>query len=348
MVKDRLLRLMFIPILGIVISYVSGILTYEKYTIAGIVGGICYFIFVSWSIWRGCQWIHDKVRSLYYTNQGVFSKISLVCFSSSLYATSVSGILGLAWLRFSEETFSWFVLNKFILLSIFAVIVFTLIYEILYLSKERELDTRIVSQLDHELTRVEMIALRNELDPHFIYNSLNTLAQFISTDPQKAACYNNKLAHLYQYFLSNNNKELVAARQEIDFIKEYFQLLQMVYDNRMYLAIEVPEHQIQDLLLIPCSLQLLVENAIKHNQFTAAQPLKICISLNGEHIIVRNTLNARRAKSSTKIGLKNLDSQYWLLIRKKVQVEKTDSQFMVKLPLIRNSDNMAQRWSEAV
>jgi|ADGO01.1.fsa_nt_gi hypothetical protein len=116
----------------------------------------------------------------------------------------------------------------------------------------------------------------------------------------------------------------------------------------MYLAIEVPEHQIQDLLLIPCSLQLLVENAIKHNQFTAAQPLKICISLNGEHIIVRNTLNARRAKSSTKIGLKNLDSQYWLLIRKKVQVEKTDSQFMVKLPLIRNSDNMAQRWSEAV
>ena len=73
---------------------------------------------------------------------------------------------------------------------------FTLVYEVLYLSKERELDNKIVSQLDNELTRAEMIALRNELDPHFIYNSLNTLAQFIQTDNKKAACYNQKHADL--------------------------------------------------------------------------------------------------------------------------------------------------------
>ena len=143
MVKDQSLRLLFIPVLGLVISYVSGMFTYGRYTVAGIIGGMFYFVFVSWCIWRGCQWIHGKLRNLYAANQGVFSKIALVCFASCLYAISISGIFGLGWVRFSQENFSWFVLNKFILLSIFAVIVFTLVYEILYLSKERELDTRI-------------------------------------------------------------------------------------------------------------------------------------------------------------------------------------------------------------
>ncbi len=341
MVKDASLRLLFIPVLGLLISYVSGVFTYSRYTLPGIIGGALYFIFVSWCIWRGCQWIHGKLRTLYAANQGVFSKIALVCFASSLYAISVSGIFGLAWIRFSEENFSWFVLNKFILLSIFAVIVFTLVYEILYLSKERELDTRIVSQLDHELTRVEMIALRNELDPHFIYNSLNTLSHFIATDPQKAECYNQKLAHLYQYFLKQSNKELVVAKQELAFIREYFQLLQMVYENRMHLAVDVPEHQLHNVLLIPCSLQLLVENAIKHNQFTSEQPLRICISINNDHIVVRNTRNGKRTNASTRIGLKNLDAQYRIIARKKVLIEKTDEQFIVKLPLIRNSDSIA-------
>ena len=132
----------------------------------------------------------------------------------------------------------------------------------------------------------------------------------------------------------------MSAKQEIEFIKEYFQLLQMVYDNRMYLAIEVPETVVQHVLLIPCSLQLLVENAIKHNQFTADQPLKICISASHDHIIVRNTRNYRRTVSSTRIGLKNLDAQYRLLSRKKIVIEKTEDQFAVKLPLIQNPDNL--------
>lgn len=337
MVKDRLLKILFIPVLGLIISYVSGVFTYSMYNPLGIIGGAVYFIFVSWCIWRGCQWIHGKLRTLYAANQGVFSKIALVSFASSLYAISVSGTLGLAWMRFSQESFSWIVLNKFILLSIFAVILFTLIYEILYLSKERELDTRIVSQLDNELTRVEMIALRNELDPHFIYNSLNTLSHFIATDPVKAECYNQKLAQLYQYFLNNSNKELIGAREEIQFIREYFKLLQMVYENRMFLSIEVPEQNLQHSLLIPCSLQLLVENAIKHNHFTVEQPLRISIAIQDQHILVRNARHPRRT-SGTRIGLKNLTAQYKVVARKKIIIEKTEEQFVVKLPLISSAE----------
>lgn len=337
MIKDKFLKLLSIPVLGIGISYLSGIFTYSKYNTWGIVGGILYFIFVSFCIWRGCHWIHAKLRSLYQSEQGIFYKIAMVCFTSSLYAISISGIFCFLWMKISLETFTWTAVNKFVLLSIFAVILFTLVYEVLYLSKERELDNKIVSQLDNELTRAEMIALRNEVDPHFIYNSLNTLAQFILTDSKKAACYNQKLADLYRYFLVNNNKELVPASHEIQFIREYFGLLKMVYEERMYLNIEIDDKGIHS-VLIPCSLQLLVENAIKHNQFTKEHPLNICIFNTNDHIVIRNTIRPKQVVHSTKVGLRNLQAQYKLFSGKNIIIEKTEEQFVVKLPLIKAAD----------
>lgn len=334
MIKDKFLKLLSIPVLGLGISYLSGIFNYSKYSTAGIIGGTLYFILVSFCIWRGCHWIHARLRNLYLSERSIFYKIAMVCFTSSLYAISVSGIFCFLWMRISLENFSWIVVNKFILLSIFAVIVFTLVYEVLYLSKERELDNKIVSQLDNELTRAEMIALRNELDPHFIYNSLNTLSQFIRTDNKKAACYNQKLADLYRYFLVNSNKELVPAEQEINFIREYFGLLKMVYEERMFVKIEIDDTGINS-VLIPCSLQLLVENAIKHNQFTKEYPLHICISNNNEHIVIRNTIRPKQVVQSTKVGLRNLQAQYKLFSGKKIIIERADEQFIVKLPLIK-------------
>ena len=225
MIKDRIKRLLFIPILAIVIPYLSGIFTYSKYSNTGIIIGFIFYLFVSFTLWHGCIWIHTSIRKLYKAEQGPFSKIALVAFSSSIFTVCLGGIYCLAWFRISLETFSWMPIYKFLLVSIFAVVLFTLIYEILFLSKERELDTKIVNQLDNELNRAEMIALKNELDPHFIYNSLNTLTHLIASDAKKAERYNQKLAQLYKYFLVTNSKELVTAEEEISFIKEYFGLL---------------------------------------------------------------------------------------------------------------------------
>ena len=123
MIKDRFLKLLSIPVLGIGISYLSGIVTYRNYSTAGIIGGTFYFFLVSFCIWRGCHWIHARLRSLPLEERGIFYKIAMVCFSSSLYAISVSGIFCFLWMRISLESFSWGAVNKFILLSIFAVTV---------------------------------------------------------------------------------------------------------------------------------------------------------------------------------------------------------------------------------
>src|SRR5688572_2280902 len=105
MIKDKLLKLVFTPLLGILISYVSGIITYNKYSGLELAGSFFYFVFVSFCIWRGCQWIHLRVRRLYTINQNAFLKIAYVCMISGIYGIAIAGLLGLTWFRISREIF---------------------------------------------------------------------------------------------------------------------------------------------------------------------------------------------------------------------------------------------------
>lgn len=340
MIRDQIMRLLFIPLLGIGISFLSGIISYNKYSTVEIIGAYLYFVFTSFCIWAGCQWVHIKLRNLYTVNQKPFSKLLSISLISGLYGSAVSCILCLLWMRFSREIFSWISINKFIVASVLAVIVFTLVYEILYLSKEREIDNKIVDQLDQELNQAEMIALRNELDPHFIFNSLNTLSQLIVQDSTKAAMFNRELATVYKYFLINKNKELVTLENEIAFIKSYFFLLQIRHDNKLHLLLNLEKEELSNIFIIPCALQILVENAIKHTQFTNEIPLYIYIFIQSKYLAVQNTLMPRASPvESTGIGLRNLNAQYLITTRQHIISEKKDDLFTVKLPVINPKNN---------
>src|SRR5205085_6620812 len=131
---------------------------------------------------------------------------------------STGGLASFAWIKMSREVFSWLPLYKFVAVCIAAVIIFTLIYEILFLNKEREIDTKIVDQLDRERSQAELQALTNEMDPHFIFNSLNTLNHLIVNQPKQAHLFNNKLAQVYKYFLLNKTRELIPLKDEMEFI----------------------------------------------------------------------------------------------------------------------------------
>jgi len=214
------------------------------------------------------------------------------------------------------------------------VVVFTLVYEILFLSKERELDTKIVDQLDKERTQAELTILKNELDPHFIFNSLNTLSHLITTNPGKAHLFNNRLASVYKYFLINKERELISLQDELEFIHNYMFLLQIRHDDKLSLQTDLKENA-DKIMILPCALQVLVENAIKHNEFTEEKPLLIKISLNGEYLKVSNNTKPKlNSVNSTGIGLKNLSARYRLICHKDIFVEITNNDFVVKLPLI--------------
>jgi hypothetical protein len=335
MIKDALLKVVFIPLLGIGLPVISGIITYEKYSVPELIAANAFFILTSFIIWAGCNWIHIKLRPLYAPVSKPFSRMATVSFASALYGASVGGLSTFMWIKISKETFSWTAIYKFIAVCIAAVIIFTLIYEILFLSKEREVDNKIVDQLDKERSLAELHALTNEMDPHFIFNSLNTLNHLIVNQPRQAHLFNNKLAQVYKYFLINKTRELISLKDEMEFIDNYFFLLQIRHDGKLQLQIELPEES-SHAMIPPCAVQLLIENAIKHNEFTEDKPLLIKISMNGQYVCVTNNSKPKPyAINSTGIGLKNLSSRYRIIAKKNIEIEKGSESFTVKLPLIR-------------
>lgn len=336
MIKDLFLKMIFIPLLGISLPLISGIVTYNRYSAVELIAANSFFILTSFFIWKGCNWIHIKLRPLYRPIPNPFSKIAAVCLVSALYGACTGGLSSLIWLKMSRESFSWPGpdIYKFLAACVAAVIIFTLVYEILFLSKERELDTKIVDQLDKELSQAELQVLTNEMDPHFLFNSLNTLNHLILNEPEQAHLFNNRLAQVYKYFLINKNKELIPLEDELEFIESYFFLLQIRHDNKLQLQTTLDEKSAK-VMIPPCSLQILVENAIKHNEFTAANPLLIKISVNDHYLQVSNNIKPKLyAVNSTGIGLRNLSARYKLLFKKDITIATTRENFIVKLPLI--------------
>lgn len=338
MVRDQWMRWLFIPLLGVLIPFFSGAITYRFYSLAVLVVAQLYFFLVSFSIWQGCHWIHGKLRRLYTGNGSPYPKIVSICLISALYGAAIAGLLFLVWTKGSLERFSEAVFVRFLAFSAFAVVIFTLLYEVLYLSKEREADRRLVQQLDKEKTWAELQALHNELEPHFLFNSLTTLSYLIRQDPGKALLFDRKLAQVFHYFLRHKSDELVPLEEELDFIRDYFYLLQIRHGEKLRLSItgSLPQRA----SIVPCALQILVENAIKHNGFSAKQPLRITLTLRGNRIVVQNNRQAKNSEAvSTRIGLANLRQRYHLICRLPLVVEETDRAFTVSLPLDITSNN---------
>ena len=340
MIRDIYLRILFIPLLGITIPFISGLITYKNYSYSGLIAANSYFILTSFAIWRGSNWVHSRVRPLFNPSFATFKKISAVIISTSLYGAAVGGLSVLIWYKFSNEIFSWTSFYKFIAFCVFTVIVFTLIYEILFLSKEREMDSRLVNEMDRELTQAELHALHNEMDPHFIFNSLNALGPLILNNPMQAHLFNSNLALVFKYFLLNKNKELVSLNEELEFLNNYFFLLQIRYDNKLHLNVDSTVKS-DALLIPPCALQVLLENAIKHNSFSDKEPLLININANGQFLKVSNTMRPKPyAANSTNTGLKNLSSRFRLICKKTIAVESGPEFFTVKLPIIKQPLNL--------
>lgn len=333
------MRLIFIPLLGIAIPFFSEIISYNLYSPLELLAINLYFIFMSFCIWTSSGWLHNKMRYLFTVKQNPFIKITSISLTNSLFGAAIAGIFSLIWYKISKETFAWEPVFKCICFSALAIVLFTLVYEILFLSKERELDTKIVDQLDWERSKAEMSVLKNELEPHFIFNSLNALSNLIINDPETAYEFNHKLATVYKYFLINKDRELITLQRELEFIENYFFVLQIRHDNKLHFTTEFQNVHEGSLMILPYALQVLVENAIKHNEFTDADPLLIKVVMNGEYILVKNN---KRPKpyyvSSTGIGLRNLSSRYKLACNKDILVETTDKEFIVKLPIIKSNE----------
>jgi len=183
--------------------------------------------------------------------------------------------------------------------------------------------------------REEFDTLKNQVNPHFLFNCFNTLSSLIREDRKAADLFLNELSKVYRYLLKNNEEGLSTVANEIHFIHSYYRLLQTRYGEAIRL--HVATDPVYDACLLPSlTLQLLIENAVKHNILAKSNPLVIDIFTRNDHqLIVRNNLQHRTMKvPSNKIGLKNIQLKYALLQQEGFTITKDDQTFMVILPLL--------------
>jgi len=176
--------------------------------------------------------------------------------------------------------------------------------------------------------------LKSQVNPHFLFNSLNTVSSLIQSNPAKAEEFITNLSSVYRYILENRLKDKVPLQSELDLINRYFDLHRVRDEDKMVLNIDYSG--VDNYQVLPVSLQILLENAIKHNISTKDNPLRISVYFEGQYIVVKNNLQRKATQmKSTGIGLKNLAERVRLISGKELMIQETNDSFIVKLPLLK-------------
>lgn len=177
-------------------------------------------------------------------------------------------------------------------------------------------------------------SLKNQIDPHFLFNSLNVLSSLIEENPENAQRFTTSLSKIYRYVLEQKDKELVSVTEELVFAETYMNLLKMRFENSI--SFELPEnHDHPEAKVVPLSLQLLLENCIKHNIVSEQKPLHVKIFIKDDYLIVQNDLQKKEVlKDRRGVGLQNIVSRYAILTKRKVLIEENLTAFAVYLPVL--------------
>lgn len=204
------------------------------------------------------------------------------------------------------------------------------------------------TEMTQKTTKQEIVAktetakfesLKSQIDPHFLFNSLNVLTSLIGENPHQAEKFTTKLSKIYRYVLEQRNKDLTPLSEELKFAKTYMELLGMRFEDAVQFDIPSTVSN-EELKIVPLSLQLLLENAVKHNVVSSSKPLSIKIYEEEGHLIIENNINPKETiGKSTKVGLSNIVDRYSLITRKRVVIENNNKTFKVRLPLLKQMNN---------
>ncbi|OQP45826.1 histidine kinase [Niastella populi] len=296
-----------------------------------------FTIGISFLIWEGNRYLLFTLRSYFDWFNKPVRKIIVIVFTISFYTIPISALMLVIWYKiFNDGIVNWDLITTTILVIMICVLFITHIYETVFLVREAENEKLKKEQLERARAEAELEALKNQIDPHFIFNSLNTLSHLIEKEPAKAKQFNDNMADVYRYILQNKARELVLLHEEMLFLTDYFSLLKIRFEQAVQLQINIDPALFDQYLIPPISLQILVENAIKHNEFSDAVPLVITIDMQNDELIIHNQVRKKiLRKASSRIGLNNLGERYKLTTSKEISVTASASDFTVSLPVLK-------------
>jgi two-component system, LytTR family, sensor kinase len=190
-------------------------------------------------------------------------------------------------------------------------------------------------QLKREATQAQFVALRNQVNPHFLFNSLSILSSLVEVDTKLSVRFIKQLSKVYRYILEQRDSEKVSLKTELEFLESYSFLLNIRFDGKLKILDNVPAAEASRYHIAPLTLQLLVENAVKHNRMSQEEPLVVSIDVQEDYLLVVNPLQRRpQVEDSTGLGLENIANRYALLTDKPVSIGEEEGKFVIKLPLL--------------
>lgn len=199
------------------------------------------------------------------------------------------------------------------------------------------------SLLENERVKAEMLsykyeALQNQINPHFLFNSFNVLSDLVYEDQKKAVTFIKQMSQLFRYVLDSREKELVPISEELEFISSYAYLLRTRFEDKLIFDLQLPSER--DEMMVPMTLQFLIENCVKHNEISADKPLNIKIFRYDSVFCVKNNLQLKKAGgSSTGTGLSNMVQQYSYFTDRQIIIRETDKEFSVEVPILKSLES---------
>jgi sensor histidine kinase YesM len=322
--KDLGIRLVGIPFFGVVIPNLTGLFGPIGPREPAYWAGYAWFVLLSGLIWQG--------------NRLFLVQVSLLLFANVFWTAPLTVAMLVLWYRFSPlGDVDWAAVRVVALANVVCVVFITHVYETVYLIQQREDDLVAVARLDRARAEAELLALKSQVDPHFLFNSLAALAHLIPRDPRRAVAFTEGLAETYRYILANRQRDLVPLAEEMRFLEAYGELLRLRFGD----AVRVSGDGLGDadgFLVPPISLQVLLENVVKHNAFGPRTPLEVSVRREGDLLLVANGIRAKTsARPSSRIGLRNLDERCRRITGRGLEIRNGDGTFSVSLPLLRTT-----------
>jgi two-component system, LytTR family, sensor kinase len=334
---DRLVMLFGIPVLSFIIPIVFWGCRFDRYPY---LDRQKYFttLFITSVLWIISRYIMIWNRRMYPSFSHVRRRLVVQSVTMLLFTIIGNNLLGylIDTVIFREPSrFS----NPDILIgsnsaAIFCTIMIMAIYESIYFMNELKNSVEEKETLKRESLNAQLNALRTQVNPHFLFNNLNTLSSIIPENPQQAVEFVQQLSKVYRHILEVKDQKNISLKEELDVLRAYGFLLKTRFGNNLDIDINVPEEKLNK-NIGPLSLQLLMENAIKHNIVSMDKPLKIDVyAINGRLVVSNNLQRKNQLNESTGIGLDNIRNRYKLLSDKLVEVTESENNFTVSIPLI--------------
>lgn len=335
--NDNLIRLLGIPFFGLAIPNLSGLFGDLSVSDPRYWLGYVYFIALAYFIWQGNRYLLFRTRKRFTWFDKPIEKLILLLINNVFYTSPLTvGWLCMWYNLAGFEKVNWTAIQVVVLINVICVLFVTHVYETVFMVKEQQGEQLKNAELSRAKAEAELAALKNQIDPHFMFNSLNSLSYLISKDQNKASQFTDNLAEVYRYILSQKDQMLVVLEDELIFTHKYTELLHLRFGQALIFKKHFADALEKKYLIPPTSVFVALENAVKHNEISEQFPLQVDIDLKDDHLTISNRIRVKRnLQHSSKIGLKNLDERFRIVTGKNIVSGKTEeSLFQVKLPLI--------------